>query len=141
MKTVVVYYSYTGNTRKLAAKIAKKQGAVLVEVKEKKARSKVGTYVFGSFAAMRQKKSKIEPIKYDLNKFDKIIIAVPVWAGYPAPALNSIIELLPSDKNIELVLSSGSGDSSKSADKTKALISRSGAKSVIYTDVKSVSAK
>ena len=138
MKTVVVYYSYTGNTRKLAAKIAKKQGAVLVEVKEKKARTKIGAYVFGSFAAMRQKKSVIEPIKYDLNKFDKIIIAVPVWAGYPAPALNSIIALLPSDKNVELVLSSGSGDTSKSAEKTKALLSLRGVKTVIYTDVKQI---
>jgi len=95
MKTVVIYYSYTGNTRKLAAKMAKKQGAVLIEVKEKKMHSKFSAYVFGSFVAMRQKKSAIEPIQCNFSNYEKITIAMPVRAGYPALPMNNIIELLP----------------------------------------------
>ena len=41
MKTIVVFYSYTGHTRKLAQDKATKEGADIYEIKEKKLRSKL----------------------------------------------------------------------------------------------------
>lgn len=136
MKTLVIYYSYTGKTRKAAEDLAKKESADLIEVKEQKPRSKFNAYVFGSFAAMGQKQAEIMPLHCDFSLFEKIIIVMPIWAGYPAPAMNNIIGLLPSGKEIELVFTSGSGKSSGSAEKTKALITAKGCAVTNYTDIK-----
>ena len=108
MKTLIIYYSYTGKTRAIAEELAKKESADIVEVKEKKTRSKFNAYVFGCFAAMRQKKADLEPFNIDFSVYKKIIIAMPIWAGSPAPPFNNIIELLPNDKTIELIMTSGS---------------------------------
>ncbi len=136
MKTLVIYYSYTGKTRKLAKETAEKENADIVEVKDQKRRSTIGAYVAGSFAAMKQKESKIEKMECDFGQYDKIIILMPIWAGYPAPSMNNIINKLPEGKDVELIMTSGSGNSGKSADKTKALITGRGCKVIKYSDVR-----
>lgn len=136
MKTVVIYYSYTGKTRTLAEKKARKEKAELIEIKEQKARSTIGAYVAGSLAARRQKKSVILEIALDLSAFERIIIMVPLWAGFPAPAFNNILELLPKGCSVELIITSGSGNSGGSKDKTITLAASRGIKVVKYQDVK-----
>lgn len=137
MKTLVIFYSYTGKTRELASKKAVELGADIIEVKETKKRGKINAYVVGCFQAMKQKKATIEPIDTDLNTYEKIIIMMPIWAGHPAPAFNNIASILPAGKQVELIMTSGSGNSGGSAEKTKALIKASGCKVTEYIDVKS----
>lgn len=136
MKTAVVYYSYTGKTRELAAKMAEAEQAELLEVRETKRRSTFSAYVFGSLAARRQKKAKIQPVGFSLSGYDRILVAVPLWAGFPAPAFQNILELIPQGKEIELTITSGSGNSSGSKEKTLALAAGRGVKIVKYQDVK-----
>lgn len=136
MKTLVIFYSYTGKTREIAKETAEREKAELLELKEKKARSKFAAYTLGCFAAMRQKEAKLLEFDGDFSAYDKIIIMMPVWASFPAPPFNNIIKLLPSGKDIELVLTSQSGDSSGSAEKTKALIAAKGCNVVKYEDIK-----
>jgi hypothetical protein len=62
---------------------------------------------------------------------------MPIWAGYPAPPMNNIINALPSGKEIEAVMTSGSGNSGGSAEKTKKLITDKGCKVNKYLDIKS----
>lgn len=112
MKTLIIYYSYTGRTKAFAQKKAQELEADVYEVTEKKNRSKFNAYLFGSFAAMKQKGSDINPISIDMENFDKIVIATPIWAGFPVPAINSVISLLPSGKDIEIYSVSASGKSS-----------------------------
>lgn len=137
MKTLVIFYSYTGKTRELASKKAAETGADIIEVKERKKRSKFNAYVVGCFQAMKQKKAIIEPIDTDLNAYEKIIILMPIWAGHPAPAFNNIIEILPAGRQVELIMTSGSGNSGSSAEKIKAMIKVRGCEVVKYIDVKS----
>lgn len=137
MKTLVIFYSYTGKTRELASKKAAELDADIIEVKEIKKRSKLNAYVVGCFQAMRQKKTAIEPIDTDLNAYEKIIIMMPIWAGHPVPAFNNIASILPAGKQVELIMISGSGNSGGSAEKTKAIIKARGCKVVGYLDVKS----
>ena len=136
MSTLVIYYSYTGHTKSIAENMAKADSSDLLEVNEIATRSKLGTYFFGSFAAMRQKSVELQQFDADFSSYDKIVIAMPIWAGYPAPAINSIIDLLPSGKEIELIMVSGSGNSSGSENKTKALIEARGCSVVKYQDIK-----
>ena len=137
MKTLVVYYSYTGKTKKIAQDLAKEKGAEIIELQEKAKRSKFNAYVFGSMAARGQKSVELQNDKIDFSAFDSIVIAMPIWAGYPAPAINNIIQALPGGKKIELIMISGSGSSKGSAEKTKALIEAKGCSVEKYQDIKS----
>ncbi|WP_394922592.1 flavodoxin family protein [uncultured Robinsoniella sp.] len=136
MKTAIIYYSYTGKTKKLAEKKVRKDNADLIEIKEKNRRSTVGAYVVGSLAARRQKKAEIETVFADFSDYDRLIIMVPLWAGFPAPAFNNILELIPPGKEIELIITSGSGNSSASKEKTIALSTTKKVRVVKYQDVK-----
>ncbi len=92
MKSLVVYYSLTGKTRLAAQAIAEALNATLLEIKETKPR-KLGfsVYLFGGFAAVTNRGSKINPIDVDLKQYERIFIGSPIWAYRPAPAINSFI--------------------------------------------------
>ncbi|MEI6579937.1 MAG: hypothetical protein WCN92_10830 [Eubacteriales bacterium] len=137
MKTLVIYYSHSGKTGTLATDTAKKEAADLVEVKMKKPYSKFGAYLKGARAAMTQKTVDIMDVTCNFSDYDKIIILAPIWGGSPAPPFNNIVKLLPAGKDVEIILTSGGGDSSKSAAKTKALVTKQGCTVVGYVDIKS----
>lgn len=136
MKSVIIYYSYTGKTRELAEKTARDIEADLIEIKEKRNRSTFNAYVCGSLAARRQKKTEIKEVTFDLSEYEKVIVAVPIWAGFPSTPFNNILELLPEGKEIELILTSGSGNSKGSKEKTISLAKQKNIKVIKYTDVK-----
>ena len=134
MKTIIIFYSHTGHTRKIAQELADKETADIYEVKEKKSRNIFNAYVFGSFQAMKQKKSDIEPIDIDLQLYDRIIVMAPIWASFPAPAINNVIGILPAGKDIEFIAVSASG-SSKS-EKVKDDIQNKVGRAIDYKDIK-----
>jgi flavodoxin len=92
MKSLVVYYSLTGKTKLVSQAIAEALNATLLEIKETKPR-KLGpfVYLFGGFAAVMNRGSKINPIDVDLKQYERIFIGSPNWASRPAPAINSFI--------------------------------------------------
>lgn len=135
MKTLIIYYSYSGKTKSFAEKKAKELDAEICEVKEKKSRSKFSAFVFGSFGAMKQMGSEIKPLGVDLTPYEKIVIAGPIWAGFPAPAVNTVISLLPEGKNVEVYFTSGSGKSN-GQEKVKEFILQKGCKFDGYHNVK-----
>ena len=117
MKTLVVYYSYSGNTKALANKTAQELGADIEEINEIKSPS----MLVGIHRAVNRIRTEIHPIKAQLDDYDKIIIMSPVWADYPVSAIYSFIDLLPKNKQIEFMLVSGGGGTVKSIEGTKAL--------------------
>ena len=137
MKTAVIFYSFGGFTRKFAEHEAKRRNAQLFEVKEQKKTNMVTAVLFGCPRAMRQKTVSLESPVPDLSAYDTILIAAPIWANYPAPAFNNIVKALPKGKNIVLVFTSGSGDSSKCRDSVKKLIDATGSWVVDIKDIKS----
>ncbi|HNW85970.1 MAG TPA: NAD(P)H-dependent oxidoreductase [Candidatus Limiplasma sp.] len=138
MNAIVLYYSYNGHTKKVAEKFARSQGAELVEVQTQTRKSKFLTYLVDCPRAMMRKSSAIEPLTQDLSAYDLITLASPVWASYPTPAFNSMVKLLPKNKNVQVLMvsASGSGATKKSEHGTKALIKHQGCKVISYKDVK-----
>ena len=136
MKTLVIFYSYSGNTLIQAEKIAKQESADVIRLRDNPSRSKLVTYVSGSFDAMRRKEAKLSDFNTDFSPYDKIVIAMPIWAGYPAPAFNNVISHLSEGKEVELIMTSGSGSSAGTAEKTKDLIAAKGCRVTSYTDIK-----
>lgn len=92
MKIGIVYYSRTGNTRKVAKileeKLKEKKAEVdLIEIEHVK---RPGFFSAGS-AAMRQKELPIKNTDFDMKKYDILITGSPTWGGCPAPFIKSFM--------------------------------------------------
>ena len=128
MKTAILYYTFGGSTKKEAEKLGAELEASVFRVREKHNRSFLGSFIPGCPQAMKRKKPKIRPLEADLSGFDRIMIGCPVWAAYPAPAFNSIVELLPAGKEVDVFLCAGGNDPRPSDEGTIALIEEKGCK-------------
>lgn len=136
MKRLALYYSLDYKTKRIAVDKSKELKAdVLVEIKEVKQRSKFNIRTSGLIEALRGKKSEIEPLDIDFNDYKTIIIFMPLWGGNPAPAMNSVIDLIPEGKEVELYMTSPKGESMKSADNTSNEIQKRGSLVIKYVDV------
>ena len=134
MKTIVIYYSLSGNTKSIAEKTAKEQNAEIYEVKTLKKAGLVKSF-FQVPKALRQKEAKIQPLAINLSNYDKIIVMTPVWASALAPAANNVFNALPSGKSVEVWAVSSSGNSG-AKDKAKRFIESKGCKMIEYRDIK-----
>lgn len=86
MKVGIVYYSRTGNTRKVAKiledKLKEKKAEVdLIEIEHVK---KPGFFTAGR-AAMKQQDLPIKNTDFDMGKYDVLLVGSPTWAGRPSP--------------------------------------------------------
>jgi len=134
MKTIILFYSFTGKTRTLAEQKARELNADIEEVIEVKKPSMLGAFFGGVFKAVKRKTVKIKPVKADPANYDQIIIMAPVWASHPAPAFNNIAEIIPSGKKVEVIVVSESGRSNSKG--TIDLLTARGCEVVNYSDIK-----
>ena len=81
MKTLLVYYSRTGNTRKIANTISESIECDIEEIVEKDKRKGIIGYLKSGYQASRGKAEHIEDSKYKISNYDLLIIGTPVWAG------------------------------------------------------------
>lgn len=135
MKTVILYFTFGGSTKKEAERLSKQLSIPFYQVMEKHERSFWAAFIPGGYLAMHRKPVKIQPLEIDLNCYDRIIIGCPVWAGYPAPVFNSIVECLPAGKEVEIFLCSGGSGTEKSERGTKSLIEKKGCTVISYRDI------
>ncbi len=138
MKSIVLFYSYKGHTRKVAEKLARTTGGEAVEIHTKKRLNMLKAFLVECPRARLRKYDAIEPISQDLTGYDLITLAAPVWAGFPAPAFNSMIRLLPKNANVQVIMvsSDGSGATKKSEEGTRKLIRQQGCKLLSYKDTR-----
>lgn len=93
MKALVVYYSQTGNTEKVAHTLAKKlenEGIDLKIVSIERSRER--SYEENVEDAKEEARAEIEPVITDLSDFDIFFIGTPVWCGKPATPVNAFME-------------------------------------------------
>lgn len=134
LKTLVLYYSYTGVTRQLARQLADEKGADILAVEERTRMPKVRAYSVGCLQAMRMEAGDIVPITKDLTVYDEIILMGPVWAGYPAPAVIAALDALPKGARVEVRMVSASG-SSKARLKVAKRLAQKGCELKRYIDI------
>ena len=93
MKSLVVYYSRTNVTKKLAESIAGAVDADIEEIIPKvNYQGKIG-YARGGKDAIQEKIIELEPLKYDPEEYDIVYLGTPVWAGKSSTPLLSYIKL------------------------------------------------
>jgi flavodoxin len=79
-KALVVYYSRTGTTRKVAEAIAAMLPCDVEEIVDTKSRSGVGGFLrSGKDATLKALTTIQEPVK-DAAAYDLVVIGTPVWA-------------------------------------------------------------
>lgn len=81
MKTLVVYYSRTGLTAKVAAKLVIALGAEVEAIVDKSDRAGVIGYLRSGREAMQKRLIAIEDPKINPADYDLVIIGTPVWAA------------------------------------------------------------
>lgn len=136
MKTIILYYSLGGRTKVEAEKLAVQRDAELYAIEEVKRRNVLNAIIPGCFHARSRKSTEIQPLCLDLNEFDRILIGAPIWGGFPAPAFNAVVCLLPENKEVEVFLCSGGGSSTLSEEGTRHMITERNCTMVEYRDIK-----
>ncbi|MEN3056273.1 MAG: flavodoxin family protein [Candidatus Methanosuratincola petrocarbonis] len=91
MKSLVVYYSRTGNTRKVADKLASLLGCELAEIVDLKNRKGPFGFLGAGYSAYARKLTKIKPPDKDPSAYDLIIVGTPIWAGNITPAVRTYL--------------------------------------------------
>lgn len=96
MKTLVVYYSRSGNTRSVATEIAKTLGAETEELLEiGVTRKGILGYLRGGRDSMRGRPSQIETAKKQPTDYDVVFVGSPVWGWNLVPAVRSYLAAAP----------------------------------------------
>ncbi len=111
MKTLVIYYSYDGNTRFLAEQMAEEIGAELLELKPVNEMTSKGfmKFVHGGKQVLSRKCPELHPLDKNPAEYDLILLGTPVWGGAYAPPLRTFFAQTPlSGKKIALFCSCGS---------------------------------
>ncbi len=81
MKALVIYYSRTGATRKIAEVMREKLQCDSEEISTTDSRTGLFGYIKCGFEAVFKKTPKIKAIKTDPGVYTIVIIGTPVWAS------------------------------------------------------------
>lgn len=93
MKSLIVYYSYTGNTRKIAERlkdILSRKGEA--EIYQLKPIDESNNFFVQAIRAFAGKRAQLPDLKFDLSSYDLICLGTPVWAFAPTPAINTFLD-------------------------------------------------
>ncbi len=125
MKSLVVYYTRSGNTRFVAETIAAEIGSDVEEVVDLKKRSGVFGYLSGGSDARRGKETEIAPTKKSPSEYDLVIVGSPIWAGRHVPAITTYLKMNDvSGKKVAVFFTQG-GKKPQGFEQVKALMPNS----------------
>ena len=89
-KTVVIYYSLGGCTKKVAEIIAEITKAEIIEIEMEDPYSKVGAYTRGSFDLLKKRLPVLKNF-FDLKDAETVYLGGPVWFYTVPPPLRSLV--------------------------------------------------
>jgi len=102
--TLIIYYSYTGNTRAVCEFLQKSLGADIREIKDlkndpgsvtmgadKSMKKSNGMSPMGSMGTKLVMDTEINPITVDLSAYSQIILGSPIWMGSLSPAIKKFL--------------------------------------------------
>jgi flavodoxin len=135
MAILVVYYSRTGNTKKIGDEIAQALDCDKEELIDTKKRSGIFGYLIGGYDATRKNLTILKDIQKKLMEYDLVIVGTPVWSWTVCPAVRTfLLNNKEKIKNIAFFATEGdSGDERTFAEMEKISGKRPVATSVIKT--------
>jgi len=124
MKILVVYYSRTGHTQKVATALAARLGAEIVRI-EPEGRVNLA---FGVLEALMSFTAGIRACRTDLADIDVLVVATPVWANKVPPYVNMYLSLVTGieQKPYYVIVERGTPGSDKPADVVRKQLDKKG---------------
>lgn len=112
MKILVVYYSLTGTTKKVAEALAETLGADLDPVISKKSYKGIFGYIRAGRDSWKSRLPEIEAEKLFPGAYDVVVVGAPVWASHAATPIRRYLEVHAGElKRVALfVTCGGAGD-------------------------------
>ena len=92
MKSLVVYYTRTGNAKFVAETIAAELGSDTEEIVDRKKRAGALGWVSAGKDSTQEKETQITPTKLSPSNYDLIVIGTPIWAWRPTPAIRTYLK-------------------------------------------------
>lgn len=92
MKTLIVYYSRSGQTHKIAKQLALKINADLEEIKDKKNRSGIFGFISSGNEAHMRVNTPIDELEKNPDAYDITIIGTPIWANNVSTPIRSFLK-------------------------------------------------
>src|SRR5665648_287285 len=124
MNNKVLFFTRTGNSRRIAEKLADELSCQIIEVTDNMNWNGIWGFIKGGYYAS---KNKVVAIKTspELVDYDELIVVSPLWAGKLAPDIKELLKTVEKDKVHLVVVSTGSNISDESEYKSVELITNS----------------
>ena len=92
-KVLVVYYSKTGNTERVAKDVASALHADIEKLVDKKNRNGFWAFFSSGRDAMNKKKTELGPLEKDPANYDLVVLGTPVWSKNLTPAIRTYLDM------------------------------------------------
>ena len=135
-KTLIVYYSLTGNTKAGCEVLQKELKADVLEIRDLINRSGGWGFVRSAFGSLFGFHTKIDPEQPDMSAYQNIIIASPIWTGKLSMAIRTFIDKNRFDnKKVILYTTTNAEEKEKYKEKNRDLVRKQGGEVVGYFQI------
>lgn len=94
-RVLIVCYSLSGTTRKLAGALADRFGADLVEVRCKRYGPGIISYLRAGYDSLSRKLPPIDAPPIAAQDYDLVLLGTPVWTSYAATPMRAFLSASP----------------------------------------------
>jgi flavodoxin len=134
-KTLVIYYSNTGNTKAACTALQKKIGTDIIEIKDLKNNP-------GKLTMKTDKKlnlvmeTDIDPQTVNISKYSSFILGSPIWMGTLSPAIRKFLSLNKFEgKKVAIFTTTNAHENEKMQEKNKNFVKQSDGEVIGYYQV------
>lgn len=115
-KTLLIYYTFEGNTGYVAGKMKElcDLDTERLVVEKEPPKTGFGKFFWGGKSAIFKENPHLQPVKSNIDDYENIMIAFPVWAGTYPPAIGAFFNKYKlQGKRVYLIACSASGNAEK----------------------------
>lgn len=105
-KNLIVYYSKTGNNKKIALNLKRKLRCATLEIVSVRNYNGAWGYFLGGMLSTLRIRDNYQPIKFNPKNFQSVTLISPIWVGVLPPFIR---QFLKNNKFIKLNLIAVSG--------------------------------
>lgn len=142
----IIFYSFSGNTQRVVSILEQwlnRDGHQVATLQLKPVHEPV-SFIAQSRQALSRKDIELPRTDFDIQKCDRIIVASPVWAFAPAPALRTYLHVASGlcGKKASIVLTHGGGlGAGRALRETEGLLAEKNATVVFSRSIFGIKAK
>jgi flavodoxin len=114
MKILIVYYSKTGNTKRVSEDLSREVGSDFEEIIDRKNRAGILNWFRSGRDGMKKVGTEIADVAKDPAEYDLVIAGSPIWGWNIVPAVRTYLEKNKEKiKNYAFFITSGNTDAEK----------------------------